>query len=155
MARQTLREVREAVSGYRQPTLAGELDGAWQMLEAAGVACQVKHTTGVLPPTSDTLLAWAVREGVTNVIRHSRAQLCSIQVTCENGTICAEIINDGYQEQKSTLAKTGSGLSGLAERIVACGGQVVAGPLLSFGKAGFRLRVELPMQNSVGTSREG
>lgn len=58
VARQTLREVREAVAGYRQPTLSGELDGARQMLSAAGIAYQVEYTAGALPPPTDAVLAW-------------------------------------------------------------------------------------------------
>src|SRR5712691_2239054 len=115
VARQTLREVREAVAGYRQPQLTSELSGARQMLEAAGIECQIEHTAEALPPTTDTVLAWTVREGVTNVIRHSRARWCCIRVTCENGTARAEVTNDGYrgQERELTRKGTGSGLSGL------------------------------------------
>jgi two-component system sensor histidine kinase DesK len=74
IARQTLREVREAVAGYRQPRLENEVDGARQLLEAAGIACSLEYTACSLPPVTDAALAWTVREGVTNVIRHSRAQ---------------------------------------------------------------------------------
>src|SRR5437773_3469673 len=58
VARKTLREVREAVAGYRQPTLQSELDGARQLLDAAGIACTIEHTAGTLPPATDALLAW-------------------------------------------------------------------------------------------------
>ena len=131
VARQTLREVREAVAGYRQPRLESELDGARQMLEAAGIACQVEHTAGTLSPTTDAVLAWTVREGVTNVIRHSRARWCLIRVTGENGTARAEVTNDGYQGQEQELTRkgTGSGLSGLSERVTAHGGRMEALPI--------------------------
>src|SRR5215469_2630711 len=86
-ARQILREVREAVAGYRQPALSSELEGARQLLEAAGIEYQFEQTAGELPPSIDAVLAWTVREGVTNVIRHSRARWCRILITRENGTV--------------------------------------------------------------------
>lgn len=156
VARQTLREVREAIAGYRQPTLHSELDGARQMLEAAGITCRVEHTVGTLPPASDAVLAWTVREGVTNVIRHSRAQHCTIRVKGENGGVCVEVGNDGYREQEPSpmRSKVSSGLSGLTERVTAQRGLIEAGPLLFEGKPGFRLRVELPMRDSEPIERE-
>jgi two-component system response regulator DesR len=72
-ARQTLHEVREAVAGYLQPDLRSELEGARQLLEAAGIEGGIDPIQEVLPPAIDAALAWMVREGVTNVIRHSRA----------------------------------------------------------------------------------
>jgi len=159
-ARQTLREVREAVAGYRQPRLLSELDGARQLLQAAGIECLVEQAVGELPPSTDAVLAWVVREGVTNVIRHSRARRCLIRLTCENGTIDAEVINDGElrQEQDAAWRRAGSGLSGLSERITALGGRIEAQPVQrtehdattipSPGKEGFRLWVELPVQSN-------
>jgi two-component system, NarL family, sensor histidine kinase DesK len=147
-ARRALREVREAVAGYRQPTLHSELAGARQILAAAGITCTVEHTAGVLPPAIDAVLAWTVREGVTNVIRHSRARVCMIRVTIGDGKVCAEVINDGYREkdQGTTHARMGSGLSGLIERITAQGGYIEADSLPGEGKPGYRLRVELPIR---------
>src|SRR5713101_8449427 len=94
VARQTLREVREAVAGYRQPRLESELDGARQLLEAARIDARLELSTGELPPAIDAVMAWTVREGVTNVIRHSRARHCLIRLVQENGRACAEVIND-------------------------------------------------------------
>ena len=155
-ARHTLREVREAVAGYRQPRLESELDGARQILSAAGVACQVEHSAGELEPSTDAVLAWTVREGVTNVIRHSRARRCSIRLTHENSTVCAEVMNDGPRRQplESAKARTGSGLSGLNERVNSHRGHMEAGPLRTAGNEGFRLRVELPVPGHVEPSEE-
>ncbi len=151
VARKALRQVREAVAGYRQPTLLGELDGAREMLSAAGIACTVDHSAQVLPPSIDSVLAWAVREGVTNVIRHSRAHKCTIRVKSENGTVRAEVINDEHREQASTLARTGSGLAGLTERVAAQDGRVEVGPVRIGGESNFRLSVELPMKSTPPT----
>jgi two-component system sensor histidine kinase DesK len=154
-ARQALREVREAVAGYRQPALRSELDGARQLLEAAGIACTVETTGGRIPPAVDALLAWAVREGVTNVIRHSRAKRCTIRVSCEKGTARVEVANDGGREPEGSRRgiTSGSGLSGLTERLTAGGGRLEAGPTLAEGSPGFRLRVELPLGD--GQAGEG
>lgn len=155
VARRALHEMRTAVAGYRQPMLHSELDGAQQILEAAGIAHIVEHTAGALPLATETVLAWAVREGVTNVVRHSRARLCTIRITYKEGTVCAELLNDGYRKQEQNHLVTGAshGLTGLTERIIAQGGQVEAGPLLKEDVPHFRLWVELPVERDVNSER--
>ncbi len=129
VARQTLREVREAVAGYRQPQLSSEL----------------------LPPEISAVLAWTVREGVTNVIRHSRARHCLIRLTQQDGRVWAEVINDGgaHVQEGSLSGRPGLGLAGLRERVSALGGHMEAGPLTLSGKEHFRVRVELPINPGV------
>jgi two-component system, NarL family, sensor histidine kinase DesK len=156
IARQTLREVREAVAGYRQPRLENEVDGARQLLEAAGISCSLEYSALSLPPATDAALAWTVREGVTNVIRHSRAQHCFIRLIREHSTVHAEVINDGDPRERvgGAYAREGLGLSGLAERVTALGGRIEAGNVATDGKTGFRLWVELPIQNHGETTQE-
>jgi len=144
VARQALREVREAVAGYRQPALDEELAGAAEMLDAAGIDCRIENGTGVLPNAIDAVLAWAVREGTTNVIRHSRAQNCRIALAHKDGEVYAEITDDGRGEADGR--SSGSGLSGLAERVATFAGHVEAG---SPPDGGFRLCVSLPMESSA------
>jgi two-component system, NarL family, sensor histidine kinase DesK len=147
VARQALREVREAVAGYRQPALAEELDNAREMLEAAGIYCRIENAADPLPNTTDSVLAWAVREGVTNVIRHSGARSCEILVARNGREVHAEITDDGHGSSSGAYgATTGSGLSGLAERVAASGGESEAGPLAG---GGFRLRVSLPLRGDA------
>ncbi len=147
VARQTLREVREAVAGYRQPRLESELEGARQLLSAAGIDVRLEPISEALPPEISAVLAWTVREGVTNVIRHSRAQHCLIRLTQQNGRVWAEVINDGGARlQEESTVRPGLGLAGLRERVSALGGRIEAGPLTLSGKEHFRVRVELPMQ---------
>lgn len=98
VARTALQEVREAVSAYRQPTLAGELHGAQEILALAGIVCRCDadaHLTRILPSTVEGVLAWTVREGVTNVIRHSHARQCRIRVTQVTDGAQVEVIDDG------------------------------------------------------------
>ena len=148
VARQTLREVREAVAGYRQPQLESELEGARQLLSAAGIDYQIETLTLVLPPETSAVLAWTVREGVTNVIRHGRARHCEITLIQGNGTVGAEVINDGdVLPHAESATEQGFGLAGLRERVSALGGHLEVGPLMLSGTEHFRLHVELPLQS--------
>jgi two-component system, NarL family, sensor histidine kinase DesK len=148
-ARQVLREVRIAVTGYRQPTLESELHTAQQLLEAAGITYRFERVVDEVPLSIDAVLAWAVREGVTNVVRHSRARHCSICLSQTPGWVRLAITNDDPRsslppvEQVSSLS--GNGLPGLVERVVAQGGHIEAGPRLIDGEAGFRVQVDLPL----------
>src|SRR5581483_8548167 len=80
VARGALSEVREAVSGYRQPTLEGELAGARAALSAAGIDAEVRRDPASLDSQTEAVFAWAVREGATNVIRHSGARRCTVTI---------------------------------------------------------------------------
>jgi two-component system sensor histidine kinase DesK len=93
------------------------------------------------------VLAWAVREAVTNVIQHSRARSCTISIAHEHSTLRAEILNDGYVEKSQS--NSGSGISGIAERVTSQGGQLQAEPYSSGAGRGFRLVVEIPLQEPI------
>jgi two-component system sensor histidine kinase DesK len=144
----TLREVRRTVAGYRQPRLASELDGARQRLDAAGIEYSIEQLQEELPQSLDAVLAWTVREGITNVIRHSRACHCLLRFVQDQGGIGVEVLNDraGTVETSRPGLGQGSGLLGLRERVSGLGGTLEAGPLLLEGEPHFRLRVVLPMQ---------
>jgi two-component system, NarL family, sensor histidine kinase DesK len=151
VGRMTLREVRKTVAGYRQPRLLSELDGARQLLEAAGIAYSIEELHEELPQPLDAALAWTVREGVTNVIRHSRAHHCLLRFRREQEWMSVEVLNDkeGTKDACIQCIGQGSGLSGLRERVSGLGGTIEAGPLLLEGALHFRLRVQLPMQPKV------
>jgi len=152
VTRQALREVREAVAGYRRPTLDEELRSAREMLEAAGISCRIEAGADVLPGATDAVLAWAVREGVTNVIRHSRAKHCEIRVTRRDEELRAQITDDGQgPSPERDGASAGSGLSGLAERVAASGGALEAKPLTG---GGFCLYVSLPARDDATQAAE-
>ena len=145
VARQALGEVREAVAGYRSPTLDEELAGAAEMLGAAGIEFEIENEAGLLPREIDGMLAWAVREGTTNVIRHSQARNCHILLAREDGTVYAQITDDGRGETDQETS--GSGLSGVSERVATFSdGGFEAGPL---PEGGFRLRVDLPLRREA------
>jgi two-component system sensor histidine kinase DesK len=144
LAREALREVREVVSGYRQPTLATELSAARTALSAAGIGCDVEQSVGALSRETEAVLGWAIREGVTNVIRHSRAAHCRIALVREDGLVRAEVVDDG---EGAAGAPEGSGLRGLGERVGAIGGRLEAGR--GPGR-GFRLAVAAPASSVDG-----
>jgi two-component system, NarL family, sensor histidine kinase DesK len=95
VARTALGEVREAVSGYRQPTLEGELAGARMALSAAGIEADVQQARVALDPAVEAVLAWTVREGATNVIRHSGARHCTLKIGASLTDATVEVIDDG------------------------------------------------------------
>jgi two-component system, NarL family, sensor histidine kinase DesK len=138
VARDALREVREAVTGYRQPSLNAEVAGARDALTAAGIELRAEGEHMSLPPAVEAVLAWAVREGVTNVMRHSQAERCAIRIFKKDGSATVEIVDDG----QGGTPEPGSGLRGLRERVLERGGTLTAEPL---PHEGFRLRVTVPL----------
>ncbi|MFF0522425.1 sensor histidine kinase [Actinomadura nitritigenes] len=135
LARQALTDVRAAVSGYRQVSLAGELARGREVLRAAGVAADLPAATEMVDPAHQELFGWVVREGLTNVVRHARATRCTVTLSPAG----VEILDDGV----GAAASCGNGLTGLRERVEAAGGGVEAGPVRP---RGWRLKV------TVGTA---
>ena len=131
--------MRHAVDGYRQPTFTSALAGAREALAAAGIGTTIEVTPESLPTAVDATFAWAVREGVTNVIRHSRAATCSIRLTRESREANLEITDNG---PLAASTGPGNGLRGLQERVAARGGHAAAGPLPD---GGFRVSVSVPL----------
>lgn len=140
VARTALTQVREAVSGYRQPALASELAGARTALDAAGIACTVEHADVSLPPSREAVLAWGVREATTNVIRHSEARHCAIRIAVADEEATLAVTDDGRSDTDGD--GDGSGLRGLAERAAAAGGRMDAGPR---PEGGYELQLRVPL----------
>jgi two-component system, NarL family, sensor histidine kinase DesK len=142
VAREALREVREAVAGYRQLGLSQELESAHATLGAAGIEARLQALAGGLPAPVDSTLAWALREGITNVIRHSGARHTDVRVERSDDHVDLELLDDGVG---CDGRDDGNGLRGLRERVAARGGTLVAG---SRAEGGFRLAVSLPLQDA-------
>jgi two-component system sensor histidine kinase DesK len=144
-------EIREAVTGYRQSTLADELDTARTTLAAAGIEVSAHLSGTPLPAQADGMFGWVVREAATNILRHSQARTCRIRLTRHRDTAVLEVRDDGVGPGES--AGTGNGLIGLAERLNAAGGILDTGA--APGK-GFQLTVRLPLatgENLVSAPR--
>jgi len=144
VARGALSEVRDAVSGYRQTTLDGELAGARVALSAAGIETEVIRPATVLDPGVEGVLAWAVREGATNVIRHSHAKHCTVTITSGLADAGVEVVDDGMGVA-SVNGNGGHGLEGLTERAQGLKGRVEAGVMPG---GGYRLVVTVPRGSS-------
>jgi two-component system sensor histidine kinase DesK len=133
LSRDALADVRRAVEGYRELTLPGELARARMALSAAEIGAELPNTTDDVPTDRRELFAWAVREGITNVIRHSGAASCTVVL----GEHEVEVRDDGRGAES---AGAGNGLTGLRERAAALGGTVVTQSL----HPGFSLKVVVP-----------
>jgi two-component system sensor histidine kinase DesK len=133
LSRQALADVRAAVSGYQDVTLAGELARGRELLRAAGVVADLPTAYDGVPRERQELFGWVVREGVTNAVRHARASRCTVELTASSVEVC----DDGV----GGPAGAGSGLDGLRARVAAAGGVLTAGPAQPHG---WSLRVEVP-----------
>ncbi|MFC5182287.1 sensor histidine kinase [Actinomadura harenae] len=151
-ARDALREVRAAVRGYRAIELDAELAGVRAVLETAGVRCEAGPVPDGLPPEVRAVLAWVIREGATNVIKHSDARSCTVGLSGYGDTVVLELTNDGVRRAAehatppSSGAGSGSGLAGLGERVAMLGGELTAGPQ---GRDRFLLRAVLPLDGAA------
>jgi two-component system sensor histidine kinase DesK len=140
LSRQAMQEVRQAVSGYRQPTLATELRAARVAHKAAGIELDVLQEVGALDRQREAVLGWVIREACTNVIRHSGASHCRIALTDQEGRLEIEVVNDGWHVPQLPV---GNGLRGLQERLAALGGTLEA---TAMPDSGFRLIARLPAE---------
>jgi two-component system sensor histidine kinase DesK len=134
LSRRSLADVRAAVSGYREMSLPGELASARSILRAARVQAKLPGAVDVVHDELQELFGWVVREGITNVVRHARANTCTITL----GPNWIEIIDDG-RGGSFAAAAAGNGLVGLRERVTASGGTAEIGGC----PAGWRIRVEV------------
>ena len=114
VSRQTLHDIREAISGYRRPTLAVEIITARTALESAGIAThddpELTLLSGTVDPEAEAALAWCLREATTNVIRHSGARNCRVSLKRRNGFLRLVVRDDG-----GGLAGSGEGGDGTGE----------------------------------------
>ncbi|MEV5748546.1 sensor histidine kinase [Actinoallomurus sp. NPDC052308] len=146
IGRDALRQVRLAVTGYRGRGLDAEIDGARTALRDAGITALVRMEGTPLPTEADALLGWAVREGVTNVIRHSGAANCEISVARRDDAAVLSVRDDGRGGTVLSGGSEGNGLRGLVERIGGAEGRLEAGPA---DGGGYLLTITLPLKETV------
>ena len=137
LARDAIRGIHTVSRDEHAVSLRIETEGAAALLSAAGIRCRIDVDLPDLAPPVERVLAWTVREGVTDALRHSEAHTCSITGGRRDGNVILEIVND---DAPATPGE-GSGLSGLTERARALSGSVAAG---STADGEFRLLVEVP-----------
>jgi two-component system sensor histidine kinase DesK len=145
IARTALAEVREAIGGYRSRGLAAEIEAARLTLHAAGVTLLLDGTpadSANLSAAEETALALALREAVTNIVRHARATTCRLRFITDSGRRRLVVEDNG----EHAIAREGNGLRGMRERIESLGGQ------LSLEQDnGTRLLIELPLRPEADT----
>lgn len=128
ISRRALADVRAVASGYRELSFATESESARSVLVAADIDVQMELEYDELPTRVRTVLATVLREGVTNVLRHSKAEHCEIIVRQTADTVTIDIINDGVpQIPIERSARGGSGIPNLSVRLAAVGGTLTAG----------------------------
>lgn len=115
LARSAMNDVRQTVSEERQPLLTIELEDARELLDAAGIIVRYDDRQPLLPDEIATLFAWGVREGVTNVVRHSRARHCTITMSRGQDRAALSITDDGPGSD-AEASRAGTGLVGLRQR---------------------------------------
>ena len=156
LTRQALSDVRSVASGYRELSLESESRSAQSVLAAADVQVRIEMAHQDLPVPVRTVLAVVLREGVTNILRHSRVENCEIAVLRTADGVCLDIVNDGVETVVSTVpvAKAagngglarheapGSGIGNMSHRVSGLGGQLTAG-VEADGR--FRLRAVVPV----------
>jgi two-component system, NarL family, sensor histidine kinase DesK len=138
ISRQALSDVRDAIRGYRSKGLLAEIAQAKCTLETAGVTVRCDASTIVkLPAMQEGVLTMAVREAVTNVVRHAQAHTCSLRLEQQNGACRLEIEDDGRGGPQAE----GNGLRGMRERV-----EMLGGSLHRDSQAGTRLTITLPLK---------
>jgi len=138
ISRQALSEVRDAIRGYHAKGLNAELAQAKATLETAGVTVQCDSATTLqLPAMQESVLSLAVREGVTNVVRHANAHNCRVRIEQENGSCRLEIADDG----QGFTSIEGNGLRGMRQRV-----EMLGGTLDRRNKSGTTLIITLPLK---------
>src|SRR5580704_814842 len=141
ISRQALSDVRDAIRGYRSRGLVAELAQAKTTLETAGLTVQCDAATTVkLPAVQESVLSLAVREAVTNVVRHAHAHACRMRLEQQNGSCRLEIQDDG----RGGSTDEGNGLRGMRERV-----EMLGGTLIRDTAAGTTLVITLPLKEMV------
>jgi two-component system sensor histidine kinase DesK len=139
VARQALSEVRDAVGGYRRPTLGAEVANARAALAAAGIDAEVAADGLTIRSDLDETLGWVLREAVTNVVRHSGAKRCVVEAVSDGGGVRLEVVDDGLG--RASAVNLGHGLTGARERLAAVGGTL---ELANAPGRGFRVLARVP-----------
>jgi signal transduction histidine kinase len=151
VARQSLADVRAVATGQRELSLDQECRTAESVLGAAEVTVAVHVDPGELPAAVGTALGTALREGTTNILRHSNATHCRIDIRRTEGAVTLDLVNDGVGLPRPTDAHGGSGLANLVDRVAALRGTVTAAPVSA---GSYRLRVRIPLTRNASPERE-
>ena len=143
-SRAALADVREAIRGYRTEGIFAELARARAALETAGVTVECDTDQVALSPAQESVLSLALREAVTNVVRHADARRCNVTLKRSDALCTLEIADDGC----GARGPEGNGLRGMRERLEALGGS-----LRLLTSNGTRLIIDLPLASAASALR--
>ncbi|MEU1350039.1 sensor histidine kinase [Streptomyces sp. NPDC005795] len=153
VSRQALVDVRSAVTGYRRPTLPGELAGARTALAAAGITADIPaEAPEDLSEKAEEVLAWALREAVTNVVRHSGADRCTVTLaprqTLDGRVLELTVADNG---RGATGTTRGNGLTGMTERLASVDGTLITRATDPRSGKGFTTVLSVPLESGLGS----
>lgn len=159
LSRKAIGDVRSVASGYQEFQLDEELDSARSVLSSAEIDVRISGFDFEIPEPQSTVLATVAREGVTNVLRHSKAERCEITVQKASDVVRMEIVNDGLTQlhpepSQPTVGNGavgavsvenggGNGIRNLTHRVTEVGGNLAVGVEPN---GTYRLRAVLPLQ---------
>jgi two-component system sensor histidine kinase DesK len=149
ISRRAVSDLRALVRGYRNQSLQSEIAGVASILELAGVACETDAVPSHLPQPVQEAAGWLVREGVTNILRHSKATRCRVRLRISEGRLTVELTNDNPGVGGGSSAGGGHGLAGLRERFATVHGTVDWG---IDEEGSFSLRAEVPLDTGEATA---
>jgi two-component system sensor histidine kinase DesK len=148
ISRLALSDARTVASGYREMSLEEECRSAVSVLSAADVTVRVHCDTTDLPVHASTVLATVLREGVTNLLRHSKAKHCDITIRQADDHASLEIANDAVPPRRADHEHGGGGLHNLSVRAKEIGGRIT----VEHEDDVFRLRAEVPLRMARHTA---
>lgn len=156
LSRDTLAEVRSVVRGYRVTGFSGELANAKLALEAANISFDYFVGSLQLQPAAEGVLALALREAVTNVVRHAGATTCRATLDADQAFVTLTVEDNGRgavaAQEPAGSEPGGFGLGAMRERARALGGFVTVQPSAGANRAGTRVSVSLPVVAALQTA---
>lgn len=146
ISRQALADVQQTILGDRAETLEEEFERASTTLRTAGIEVDCQREPVYVDPVHESVLGFALREAVTNIVRHAQASTCHIRLQQSESGCTLEVQDDGRGASDVEGPREGEGLRGMRERVEAIGGSVKREV-----STGTRLRVELPTTSLVAS----
>jgi two-component system, NarL family, sensor histidine kinase DesK len=136
ISRDALEDVRNAIHGYYAGDIRTEFERAESMLHAAGIQTERRFELITMDPAQERVLALALREAVTNVVRHAKAKLCKLALYRSDAAYRLEVADDGC----GGSIGEGIGVRSIRTRVEAVGGSVAW-----HSESGTRLVIVLPL----------
>lgn len=139
-SRHALKEVREMISNMKHVSLKDELQVVENILNMTGINSEINMNVDVedIPVLIENILSMCLRESVNNVVKHSKASNCYIDLTETKGDILLKVSDDGKTDDMNFIY--GNGLEGMKERLSFINGEFQAGR----SSDGFEINIAVP-----------